>query len=746
MRWNGFLATTIAALLVAAAPAAADTFTVTGTGDDTGSCASGQCTTIRAALTAAAQAAGADEVDLAAGTYQLTQGPLLLTSDITLRGDSARTTTLYAAPVSRVIQINGGSASISNLTVAGGVATDAAGYFGGNIVAASATVTLDHIRSTGGRAYSGGGIANRNGTMTISNSLIDHNSAPDGGGDSGGILNFGGDGLAAANLTITNSTVAFNSARVGGGIMQWGGDQDSVTLQRVTLARNTATAGAPGGLNISQGSAHVSGSIVASNQGPIGESNCAGTGVVSDGFNVDSGVDCNFAQQTDRSDQSPGLDTDLRNYGGETDVLPFDTPSPAENIGGTCSPLDQTGFARSAPCDAGAWEYRVNQKITISDPPSGPTSSQTATFSFDSDAGPDYACRLIRPSDPKPAFSGCDSGITYSNLAEGAYRFEVRPAGATDLSQGDFATFTVDLTAPETTIDSPGPTETIGTDPTFSFSSSEPNARFECSFDQGPVEFTACESPRTYNDLPLDQTYTFRVRALDAANNADATPATRTFTVGAAVPTPTPTPTPTAVATTSPTPEPTATAIPTATATPTATPTPPPVANTSVEVEPESGTVLVKPKGAKTFVPLRAGVLLNGAEIDTRHGVVVITTSTGEKATFYAGLFLVSQAGGITTLTLSEKLTGCPKAKKSSASAAAKKPKTRKLWGDGKGKFRTKGQYSAATVRGTKWLVTDTCTSTITRVAEGVVDVRDEVKKKTFVLRKGKSHTARAKK
>jgi hypothetical protein len=742
MRWNGFLATTVAALLLAAAPAAASTYTVSGTDDSAGSCAGTACTSIRAALGAAAQAAGADDVVLAAGTYQLTQGPLALTSDITLRGDSARTTTLYAAPASRVIQITGGTTSISNLTVAGGVATAAAGYFGGNIVAAGATVTLDHIRSTGGRAYSGGGIANRNGTMTISNSLIDHNSAPDGGGDSGGVLNFGGDGLAAANMTITNSTVAFNSARVGGGVMQWGNDQDSLTLQRVTLARNTATAGAPGGLNIGQGSGHVSGSIVASNQGPFGESNCAGTGLVSDGFNVDSGVDCNFAQQTDRSDQSPALDTDLRNYGGQADVLPFSTPSPAENIGGTCAPLDQTGFARSAPCDAGAWEYRVNTKITISDPPSGPTNQQSAVFSFASDAGPDYECRLIRPTAPNPAFSGCDSGIGYSNLTDGAYRFEVRPGGAADLSQGDFATFTVDLTAPDTTIDSPGPTETIGSDPTFTFSAGEPNAHFECSFDQGAVEYTGCESPRTYHDLPNGETYTFRVRAIDAADNADATPATRTFTVGAAVPTPTPTPT--AVPTTSPTPEPTATPAPSAT--PTATPTPPPVTNASVEVQAESGTVLVKPKGAKTFVPLRDGVFLNGAEIDARHGVVVITTAAGEKATFYDGLFTLSQAGGITTLTLSEKLTGCPKAKKSSASAAATKPKTRKLWGDGKGKFRTKGQYSAATIRGTKWLVTDTCTSTITRVAEGVVNVRDEVKKKTFVVRKGKSYTARAKK
>ena len=119
-----------------------------------------------------------------------------------------------------------------------------------------------------------------------------------------------------------------------------------------------------------------------------------------------------------------------------------------------------------------------------------------------------------------------------------------------------------------------------------------------------------------------------------------------------------------------------------------------------------------------------------------------ITTSSGEVAVFSGGRFKISQNGGITTLTLSEPLD-CRKAN-GKAAAAAKKPKTRKLWGDGKGKFRTKGQYSAATVRGTRWLVQDTCTTTLTRVAQGVVSVRDAVKKKTFILRKGKSYTARA--
>jgi hypothetical protein len=166
----------------------------------------------------------------------------------------------------------------------------------------------------------------------------------------------------------------------------------------------------------------------------------------------------------------------------------------------------------------------------------------------------------------------------------------------------------------------------------------------------------------------------------------------------------------------------------------------------SVIVAPVEGTVRVKVRGSKRFRDLKAGETLKaGAEVDTRKGRVTITgPGTGNQADFYAGLFRISQTKGLTTLTLSEKLTGCRK--RSAAHAAAKKkPKSRRLWGSGKGKFRTKGSYSAATVRGTKWLVQDTCTSTLTRVTQGVVRVRDNVKRKTVTVRKGKRYIARAK-
>jgi FG-GAP-like repeat len=183
---------------------------------------------------------------------------------------------------------------------------------------------------------------------------------------------------------------------------------------------------------------------------------------------------------------------------------------------------------------------------------------------------------------------------------------------------------------------------------------------------------------------------------------------------------------------------------------PTPTPLPTPVAGKTVNVAPVSGKVLVKRPGTNRYVTLTAGAQIPvGSSIDTRDGRVKVTAAQAKgktaSADFFDGLFKLTQTKGskpVTTLALTEKLT-CPGGK--SASAAAKKKKSRKLWGDGSGSFRTRGQYSAATIRGTKWLVQDSCTSTLTRVSRGAVTVQDLVRHKTVIVRAGKRYTARAK-
>ena len=113
--------------------------------------------------------------------------------------------------------------------------------------------------------------------------------------------------------------------------------------------------------------------------------------------------------------------------------------------------------------------------------------------------------------------------------------------------------------------------------------------------------------------------------------------------------------------------------------------------------------------------------------------MTLVTAAAGggtDQADFYDGIFKIGQSEEVQAHdTHAGREAELPAAGK--ASAAAKKKKKRRLWGDGKGRFRTKGKHSAATVVGTKWLVEDTCTSTLTRVARGKVRVRDFAKKKT---------------
>jgi hypothetical protein len=67
----------------------------------------------------------------------------------------------------------------------------------------------------------------------------------------------------------------------------------------------------------------------------------------------------------------------------------------------------------------------------------------------------------------------------------------------------------------------------------------------------------------------------------------------------------------------------------------------------------------------------------------------------------------------------------------------------RQLWGSGKGRFRTRGNYSSATVRGTVWLTADRCDGTFTRVRQGVVEVRNLRLNRTIRVRAGQTYLAR---
>ncbi|HEX9824092.1 MAG TPA: M23 family metallopeptidase [Actinomycetota bacterium] len=163
---------------------------------------------------------------------------------------------------------------------------------------------------------------------------------------------------------------------------------------------------------------------------------------------------------------------------------------------------------------------------TITSGPSGAVASGSATFEFASnEATATFECSL----DAAP-FTACSSPATISGLAEGAHTFGVRAVDARGVRDPDPASreWIVDLTPPETTITS-GPSGTVpDTSVTFEFSATEEPATFECGLDGEAL--TACVPPKEYSML-VAGSHEFRVRAIDAAGNADGSPASRTFAV-----------------------------------------------------------------------------------------------------------------------------------------------------------------------------------------------------------------------
>ena len=273
-------------------------------------------------------------------------------------------------------------------------------------------------------------------------------------------------------------------------------------------------------------------------------------------------------------------------------------------------------------------------------------------------------------------------------------------------------------------------TATGGASPSFTFSS--PGVvGFECSLTGpgGARAWEPCTSPRAYQDL-ADGDYVFSVRVPGGE------PADHAFRISSlpAAPAPSPTVTPTPAVTPTPTPPPS-----------------PPRYHRSVVVRPVAGTVKIKLPGTKGYVVLDGGRNIPlGASIDVRHGRIRLTSARSrdgktQAATFYDGVFKVTQRGSYTELRLGGPPIMCSSRASASASSKRKKHRhtTRRLWGRGSGHFRTRGHYSAATVRGTTWLVQDSCAGTLTRVVRGVVAVRDRVRHRTILLRAHKRYLAR---
>jgi hypothetical protein len=251
------------------------------------------------------------------------------------------------------------------------------------------------------------------------------------------------------------------------------------------------------------------------------------------GSNCGAATPCTYAWEDDGSDGSGGTQWPL----GKGQQLKF-TFQEASTKRVRLKLYDSAGVLRAqtyhnvvvraaapvAPSDT------TPPDTTITSGPAASTSSTGATFAFSStEAGSTFQCRV-----DAAAYAPCSSPKSYTGLAVGSHSFSVRAtdaAGNTDASPAVRAwTVTTvaptDTTAPDTTIDT-GPADGTSTTATFTFHASE-TSTFRCTMSGATA--SSCSSPASYTGMSVGS-HTLTVAATDTAGNADATPATKSWTV-----------------------------------------------------------------------------------------------------------------------------------------------------------------------------------------------------------------------
>jgi len=182
---------------------------------------------------------------------------------------------------------------------------------------------------------------------------------------------------------------------------------------------------------------------------------------------------------------------------------------------------------------------------------------------------------------------------------------------------------------------------------------------------------------------------------------------------------------------------------------------PPPVLGETFSIARKSGDVVVRYPGRRRkgqIVRLRGNAPFPvDSIIDSRKGRVKLDSSRGRgkgrhRGIFRSGIFKVRQPkkkGGVTELVLRGGLFGCTAKSATAGEAhASVLSRRRRLWGRGRGSYRTRGLYSSGSVRGTIWLTQDTCEGTMTFVVRGVVEVTDFTTGETHAVHAGERYFA----
>jgi hypothetical protein len=399
----------------AVAPGSASWVMVTSTADTAvgdANCTPGNCS-LRQAISAANGATGRRVVVVPGGTYLLTNGELVVSADMDIRGGDAARTVIDAANASRVFNVQRGTVVIAGITAQrgnGGVYRGTAPSGLGGAILNAGTLTLAHAMVSASVADYGGGILNSatltlvdttvarntsrqglgagvrsvNGTLTVTDSTISgNNAAAQGSGTSGG----GGIAVSGGTAQVSGSTVVGNvSGGNGAGIFVYANGRLSVanstfngntssnrggaiaveagsgTVVNSTLAGNVGF----GGALFTTGTLSVTNSILAaSTLGGSPVNNCAaqsGGVLQSGGNNLSSDGSCGGGPN-DLLSTAVSLGPLQSNAPGTTDTMALPTGSPAIGRGNPAvcgaSPVsgnDQRGVSRKKACDIGAFE------------------------------------------------------------------------------------------------------------------------------------------------------------------------------------------------------------------------------------------------------------------------------------------------------------------------------------------------------------------------------------------------------
>lgn len=183
-----------------------------------------------------------------------------------------------------------------------------------------------------------------------------------------------------------------------------------------------------------------------------------------------------------------------------------------------------------------------------------------------------------------------------------------------------------------------------------------------------------------------------------------------------------------------------------------ATTTIPPALGQSIVVQPVSGVVLGHPPDDPRFRQIvGAANLVSGWTFDVTKGRVALTTAANSRGATqttqaFEGFFTALQSPGspITDLVLRSGNFDQVCGSGGVDIAQVNTTSVRHLWASGKGAFRTKGRFAAASIRGTEWETDDRCDGTLVRVKEGAVSVFDQTLNKTVLVTAGHSYLARS--